>query len=215
MLARQELIKKRIEKEDIQIEYRLTEDMLADIMTKSLQGNLFQKIRDQLPIPDILDGVTSSVSSVRLRILHVALCPNVSIHSTCSLLLSKYSSWPQRNFSTLITTERNDTLDDPSITCLEPWIFYIVIFAFLIQEFQQHKFAQFGMPFRNTLRHIASLVKFFCKFQIILVISNLSRIDINNFFFIRFDFDALLKTNSSTVSRTSIRSFFNFISRAN
>ena len=78
MLVRQELIKERIEKEDIRIEYCPTEVMLADIMTKSLQGNLFRKFRDQLLNSDIPDGGTSSDSSVQLRTLDVVLCPTVS-----------------------------------------------------------------------------------------------------------------------------------------
>jgi hypothetical protein len=38
----------RVKSNEIKIEYMATGEMLADILTKPLQGNLFKKLRDQL-----------------------------------------------------------------------------------------------------------------------------------------------------------------------
>jgi hypothetical protein len=41
-------IKDRVDSKEIRIEYMRTGDMLADILTKPLQGDLFRRLRDML-----------------------------------------------------------------------------------------------------------------------------------------------------------------------
>ena len=41
-------VKDRIDKKEIKLDYISTNDMLADILTKPLQGSLFKRLRDQL-----------------------------------------------------------------------------------------------------------------------------------------------------------------------
>lgn len=48
MLVRQELVKQGIANKDFKIEYLKTADMVADILTKPLHGNLFKRLRELL-----------------------------------------------------------------------------------------------------------------------------------------------------------------------
>ena len=41
-------IKDRVEQGDVKIEYKATEDMLAHVLTKSVHGSLFIRLRDFL-----------------------------------------------------------------------------------------------------------------------------------------------------------------------
>ena len=41
-------VKDRMDKKEIKLDYISTNDMLADILTKPLQGSLFKRLRDQL-----------------------------------------------------------------------------------------------------------------------------------------------------------------------
>ena len=41
-------VKDRVEQGDVKIEYMPTGDMIADVLTKPLQGSLFARLRDQL-----------------------------------------------------------------------------------------------------------------------------------------------------------------------
>ena len=41
-------IKDKIDSGELELEYLPTEDMIADVLTKPLQGELFRKLRNQL-----------------------------------------------------------------------------------------------------------------------------------------------------------------------
>jgi hypothetical protein len=61
MLVRQELVKQGIKNGDFKIDYLKTTDMVADILTKPLNGNLFKRLRECLSganYSDRLSGVT-------------------------------------------------------------------------------------------------------------------------------------------------------------
>jgi hypothetical protein len=48
MLVRQQLVKERWNDKDVEVKYLPTGDMIADVLTKPMQGKLFKKFKDQL-----------------------------------------------------------------------------------------------------------------------------------------------------------------------
>ena len=74
-------VKDRVDKEEFRIEYRKTEDMIADFFTKPLQGHLFRKFRDLIMgyenIPEKYFNITKIKEDVGLSNQENLICCNV------------------------------------------------------------------------------------------------------------------------------------------
>jgi hypothetical protein len=87
-------IKDRLEIEDYTVEYRPTEQMLADFFTKALQGNLFRRLSAVIMGHKHIDSLKEFMSAKSQKQVAVSFASSVPPSSTCTLQAHKLNKGP-------------------------------------------------------------------------------------------------------------------------